>query len=115
MIFFLDKIFKRTLVSYAVAISKKSKKKITRTDGYNSYLIIIDRVTRYTWISYNYLKCALSMLLNSYFKKIKIQHPHRTVRIDQGGELGGCIVFKELLAGDDMGFSLELTGSDASA
>ena len=37
------------------------------------------------------------------------------MRTDQGGELVGCIAFKELLANDDLKFSFELTGTDASA
>ena len=54
---------------------------------------------------------AIKILLT----KFKTTQPHRTVRIDQGGELGGYTAFKELLAGDDMGFSLELTRANASA
>ena len=47
--------------------------------------------------------------------KFKTTHPHCTVRTDKEGELGGCAAFKELLVDTDMGFSLELTGPDASA
>ena len=37
------------------------------------------------------------------------------MRTDQGGKLGSCIAFKEILTHDDLHVSLELIGADISA
>ena len=117
LMLFLVIIFTWILVLCVTAISNKSKKEktITSIDGYNSYLIIVDRSTRYTWIFLQSSKEPPINAIKILLTKFKTTQPHRTVRIDQGGELGGYAAFKELLAGDDMGFSLELTGVDAPA
>ena len=44
--------------------------------------------------------------------KFKSTNPHRTVRVDQGGELNS-VAFKTMIAEEN--FALELTGSDSSA
>ena len=93
----------------------KEGKTITSIDGFNSYLIIIDRSTRYTWIFLQFSKDPPINVIERLLSKFKTTHPHRTVRTDQGGELGGCKAFKQLLAKKELGFSLELTGADASA
>ena len=93
----------------------KDGKTITSIDGYNSYLIVIDRATRYTWIFLQSSKQPPLTVIKLLLSKFKSPNPHRTVRTDQGGELGSCTAFKELLATDDLQFSLELTGADASA
>ena len=88
---------------------------ITSIDGFNSYLLIIDRATRYTWIFLQSTKEPPLTVIKLILAKFKTTNPHRTVRTDQGGELEGSIAFKQLLAHDDLQFSLELTGADASA
>ena len=45
--------------------------------------------------------------------KFKSVNPHRTVRTDQGGELGKSKLFQTMV--DKELFALELTGADASA
>ena len=86
---------------------------VTSIDGMNSYLSIIDRATRYMWVFVTKTKTppleAVEMILN----KFKSTHKHRTVRTDQGGELGKSSAFTTLIA--KCGFSLEVTGADASA
>ena len=42
-------------------------------------------------------------------------HSHWTVHTNQGGELGRCVVLKELLANKYLGFSLKPKGADALA
>ena len=44
-------------------------------------------------------------------QKFKANHPHRTVRTDQGKELGRSEKFREMM--DKEGFVLELTGTEA--
>ena len=65
-------------------------KTITSIDGFNSYLIIIDHATRYTWIFLQSSKYPPINVIERLLTKFKTTHPRRTVRTDQGGELGGC-------------------------
>ena len=84
----------------------KEGKTITSIDGFNSYLIIIDRSTRYTWIFLQSSKDPPINVIKRLLNKFKTTHPHRTVRTDQGGELGGCKAFKQLLAKKESGVEL---------
>ena len=95
--------------------SKKTKKgsTITSIDGKNSYLAIVDRATRYTWIFTTSSKHPPIQEVELILNKFKSTNPHRTVRVDQGGELGKSDAFKKMIG--EQGFSLEITGSDASA
>ncbi len=88
---------------------------VTSFDGKNSYLIIIDRATRYTWVFLSNNKVPPIDAARKLLKKFKSTNPHRTVRVDQGGELGKSQLFKDMLAEDDVGFTMETTGSDSSA
>ena len=63
---------------------------ITSIDGYRSYLLVIDRKTRYTWIFLTKTKQPPLKIFNQFLKEHG--HPtahHRTVRCDKGGELWG--------------------------
>ena len=86
---------------------------VTSIDGKNSYLAIVDRATRYTWIFNTSSKHPPVTEAQLILDKFKSTNPHRTVRVDQGGELGKSDAFKTMIA--KTGFSLEITGSDASA
>ena len=82
-------------------------------DGYNSYLIIVDRATRFTWIFLTKSKIPPIESAKLILEKFKTEHKHRTVRVDQGSELGRSANFQTMVA--KAGFTLETTGSDASA
>ena len=88
-------------------------KTITSRDGKRAYLIIVDGSSRYTWIYLTSSKSppieAVRLLLN----KFKSTNTHRTVRVNQGGELGKSQQFKNMIG--NCGFALELTGSEGSA
>ena len=88
---------------------------VTSFDGKNSYLIIVDRGTRYTWTFLSNNKVPPVDAARQLLKKFKSSNPHRTVRVDQGGELGKSQLFKNMLGEDDIGFTLEITGSDSSS
>jgi deoxyuridine 5'-triphosphate nucleotidohydrolase len=88
-------------------------KTLTSKDGKKAYLAIIDRSTRYTWIFLTDSKVPPIDAARSVLKKFKSKNPHRTVRVDQGGELGKSGEFKAMISEEE--YSLELTGSDASA
>ena len=92
----------------------QDRQTITSNDGFKSYLLIMDRTTQYTRILLQSSKETPLTVIKLILTKFKTTNPHRTVRTDQGGELEGSIAFKHLLAHDDLKFSLELTGADAS-
>ena len=94
-------------------IKREDNSTITSIDGYNSYLIIVDRVTRYIWIFLTKSKSPPISAAQSILKKFKCNNPHRTVRTDQGKELGKSTQFQEMVHKE--GYTLELTGADASA
>ena len=86
---------------------------ITSIDGKNSYVAIIDRATRYTWVFTPSSKQPPVDIIRKILEKLKSKHKHRTVRVDQGGKLGRSADFSAMV--DECGFALETTGSDASA
>ena len=82
-------------------------------DGYNCYVIVIDRVSRYTWIFLAKNKQPPVETIRRVLNKFKSSNKHRTIRTDQGGELGHSTKFAEMVA--ECGFTLEETGADASS
>jgi dUTP pyrophosphatase len=71
---------------------------ITSIDGYRSYLLVIDRKTRYTWIFLTKTKHPPIKIFEQFLK----EHghptaPHRTIRSDKGGELWGSQAFREVM------------------
>ena len=86
---------------------------VTSIDGFNSYLIIVDKATRYIWLFLTASKSPPVEIARSVLRKFKSTKPHRTVRTDQGKELGKSAEFQKML--QEEGFVLELTGADASA
>ena len=86
---------------------------ITSKDGYNSYLLVIDRASRYTWIFLSQSKHPPVATARRVLQKFKSAHPHRTCRTDQGGELGRSQEFGKMC--HEEGFNLELTGAEASS
>ena len=90
----------------------KEGRTITSMDGYNSYLLIIDRATRYTWTFLTGTKEPPVKEAQAVLRKFKSHHEHRTVRTDQGKELGLSIAFKQMVAEEE--YALEITGSDDS-
>ena len=91
---------------------EESNPTVTSKDGYNSYLIIVDRASRYTWIFLTKSKHPPVIIARKVLSKFKSANPHRTVRTDQGGELGRSDKFSKMVY--DEGFALELTGAEAS-
>ena len=91
----------------------KTGRTITSIDGKSAYLAVIDRASRYTWIFITESKQPPVTIVQKLLEKFKSTNPHRTVRVDQGGELGKSAAFRNMIG--TSGFSLEITGSDASA
>ena len=90
-------------------------KLITSIDGFRSYLIIVDRATRYKWIFLTTTKAPPLKEVASILTKFKptLVHLHCTVRSDQGGELGKSTRFRKLV--EENGWTFEPTGSQSSA
>lgn len=86
---------------------------ITFVDGFDSYIIIVEQVTRYTWM---FLTTSMSPPINiaqRILHKFKSGDTHCTVRTDQGKELGRSAAFQTMIHTEC--FTLEMTGSDVSA
>jgi hypothetical protein len=90
----------------------KDGRKVTSIDGFNSYLLIIDRASRYLWIFLAKSKHPplkpVSRILEAYGKA----HGHKTVWTDLGGELARSSAFRDLIM--ENGYSLETTGAHSS-
>ena len=84
----------------------------TSKDGYNSYLLVIDRASRYTWIFLSNNKTPPIATARRILRKFKSDHLHKTCRTDQDGELGRSTEFRTMRS--EEGFNLELIGSASS-
>ena len=95
------------------AIKREDGGTITSKDGYNAYLIIIDRASRYSWIFLTKSKHPPIVLAKKVLSKFKAKNPHKSVRTDQDSELGRSQKFFKMVC--DEGFVLELTEAEASS
>ena len=66
---------------------------VTSIDGFNLYLVIVDRVTRYLWILLTTSKAPPIDITWTILRKFKCSNPHRLVRSDQGKELSKSMAF----------------------
>ena len=83
---------------------------ITSRDGYNSYLIIVDKFSSYTWIMLSKTKDPPIEFVKSFLKTHKNkQCPVIRVRTDQGGELWASSLFQKTILEAEC--VLEPTGS----
>jgi hypothetical protein len=86
---------------------------VTSLDGYNSYLIIVDRATRYTWVILTKAKTPQVDLISKFLAVHGSNSTtQRFIRTDEGGELWGSHNFQRMCK--DSGFILQPTASDAS-
>ena len=88
---------------------------ITSYDGYNSYLIAVDKHTRYMWIFLSKTKLPPLKTVDKFLKMhgIKDDKLTLTIRTDRGGELAGSQAFEDLIG--THGYTLERTGADSSS
>ena len=87
-------------------------KTITSLDGYRSYLLIVDKATRYKWIFLSRTKVPKIEEIRYFLKTIKPSVPGCYVMTDQGNELGGSSLFKDMLKEEQ--YNLTLTGAESS-
>jgi hypothetical protein len=86
-------------------------KRITSIDGYNSYLLIIDRKSRYTWIMLSKTKQPPLLFLTQFFNHHGLTSGRRIVATDRGGELHDSLQFRELII--QANYLLQPTAPDA--
>ena len=87
---------------------------VTSRDGYNSYRIIVDSYTRYTWISLSASKDPpLDIVRTSLDRNGLKESTYRNIRCDQGGELARSAKFRTVI--QKSGYSIEPTGADNSS
>ena len=89
-------------------------------DGYNSYLIIVDKHTRYTWVFLSKNKNPPIDTIDKFLDMHGIPNTPDTekgliklIRTDGGGELAGCDEFKALC--NKKGYSVQTTAADSSS
>ena len=95
------------------AINEKGKI-VTSRNGYNSYLIVVDSYTRYTWVYLSSSKHPPLTIVKQFLDRYGIREgSFRQIRCDQGGELAKSSKFREVV--QSSGYSIEPTGSDNSS
>ena len=86
---------------------------ITSIDGFNSYLLVIDKATRYLWVYLTKRKTPplsiVEKLLDFYGPRIK---GDKVIRTDLGGELARSFAFQKLVSTHK--YRLETTGAYSS-
>ena len=88
-------------------------KLVTSVDRYRSYLLIIDRCTRYIWIYLTKTKTPPTEFITTLLNKFQKPNLISTVTTDQGGELAKSSDFAKAI--DKCGYILTPTGAYASA
>jgi len=85
---------------------------ITSIDGYRSYLIVLDKATRYLWVFLTKTKAPPTNILEMFLKEDgNPTVTRRTIRTDEESELWASHAFKT--AALDAGYLLEPTASGA--
>jgi len=86
---------------------------VTSLDGFNSYLIIVDKATRYTWVFLARSKHPQIDLIRNFLKIHGSKGSgQKFVRTDAGGELWSSHAFQQMIF--EMGFVPQVTAADAS-
>ena len=81
---------------------------ITSNDGYNCYLMTIDKYSRYTWLFLFADKSPHIDTIKTFLNTHSLKDGLRQVRKDQRGELSRSTKFRKTIL--DAGHTLELTG-----
>jgi len=80
-------------------------------DGYNSYLLITDAKTRFTWVFLTTSKAPPIDLVKTFLLQNGLPNGYRALRLDQGGELWRSAALRDVTA--NAGYIMEPTGSDS--
>jgi hypothetical protein len=94
------------------SIKDEDGRRITSLDGYNSYLIIVDRKTRRTWGFLSKCKAPPIKTARTFLQKNACRFSTRKlIRTDEGGELWKSHDFQQMAQEEN--FILEPTAADA--
>lgn len=87
---------------------------VTSRDGYNSYLIIVDSFTRYTWTFLSASKEPPLEIVKSFLDRNGLKTgTYRNIRCDQGGELARSSKFRATV--QECGYTVEPAGAENSS
>ena len=88
-------------------------KLVTSIDKFRSYLLVIDKKSRYIWIFLTKTKHPPIEEVRGLLSKWKNKYLNASVTTDRGKELGTSKQFQQVLR--DCNYSLKMTGADSSA
>jgi dUTP pyrophosphatase len=88
-------------------------KLVTSNDGYRSYLLIVDRKTRYSYIFLTKTKQPPLQEVRGILTKYAGVYRDCSVTTDNGGELAKSVEFRRVIR--DAGYTLKTTGAFSSA
>ena len=80
-------------------------------DGYNSYLLITDAKTRFTWVFLTATKSPPVDIVHKFLTTFGLRDGYRALRVDQGGELWRSDALRTVTS--TAGYIMEPTGSDS--
>ena len=93
---------------------KVDNRLIRSHDGYNSYLLIIDHKTRYTWVFLTKNKKPPTLMITKFLQTYGLKDNRvKIIRTDQGGELANSPEFRDTIAKN--GYQCEITGAENSS
>jgi hypothetical protein len=94
--FYMDFSFMRSSMSDYTRPNRSTDRVISSYDGYTSYLLIIDEVSRCAWVFLTKSKDPPIDIVRAFLQL----HGHSDggcVRTDQGGKLASSVAFRDLL------------------
>jgi hypothetical protein len=94
--YYMDFGFMRASTSHYNRPGATSKQVVHFWDGYLSYLLIVDKATRYIWVFLTKSKTPPLDILNKFFTRFGHAHSG-SVRTDQGGKLACSFALSDLL------------------
>jgi hypothetical protein len=109
--FYMDFGFMHLSTSNYAHPNKSTDWVVSTYDGYTSYLLIIDKASRYAWVFLTRSKDPSVDIISA----ILTLHGHPDggcIRTDQGGELASSVAFRDLLL-RDFWYTLEPTSADS--
>jgi hypothetical protein len=109
--FYMDFGFMRASSSDYTAQNKSVDRVVTSWDGYSSYLLIVDKASRYIWVFLTKSKEPPLDIIDTFLDRFG-HMKGGSVRSDQGGELARSFAYSDLLLRKHK-YVVEPTGTDS--
>jgi hypothetical protein len=106
----MDFSFMRTFTSNFSQPSKKHDRVVLSYNGYLSYLLIINKASRYIWVFLMTLKEPPLDIVDVFLGRFGHKHS-RSIHTDQGGELACSLTLLDTVLGTHW-YVMEPTGAD---